>query len=144
MYWNGWKIVWPVVFAFIFIHIGTVYGIYLIVFSQVSWLTLIWQNIMHLISAPGITAGAHRLWSHRSFKAKLPLRLYLAYAQTLSLQRDIYEWSADHRIHHKYSETDADPHNAKRGFFYSHIGWIMIEKHPEAAKKSELDYFIFT
>lgn len=26
----------------------------------------------------GITAGAHRLWAHRSYKAKLPLRIFLA------------------------------------------------------------------
>lgn len=34
-----------------------------------------------------------------------------------------------HRVHHKFSETDADPHNAKRGFFFSHIGWLMMRKH---------------
>ncbi len=75
------------------------------------------------------------MWSHRSYKAKWPLRLILALSQTLALQRDIYEWAADHRVHHKYSETDADPHNAKNGFFFSHIGWLLVEKHPEVIKK---------
>lgn len=36
----------------------------------------------------------------------------------------------DHRQHHKYSDTHADPHNASRGFFFSHIGWLMVRKHP--------------
>ena len=45
-------------------------------------------------------------------------------------QTPIYDWCRDHRVHHKYSETDADPHNAKRGFFFSHCGWIMCKKHP--------------
>jgi len=36
----------------------------------------------------------------------------------------------DHRVHHKFSETPADPHNAKRGLFFSHIGWLMKKKHP--------------
>jgi fatty-acid desaturase len=46
-------------------------------------------------------------------------------------------WARDHRVHHKYSETDADPHNAKRGFFFSHIGWLLCRKHPEVKKKGK-------
>lgn len=38
-------------------------------------------------------------------------------------------------MHHKYSETDADPFNAKRGFFYSHIGWMLCEEHPEIKRR---------
>ncbi|CAG2114252.1 unnamed protein product [Medioppia subpectinata] len=135
MYYNGWKIVWPMIWALTFAHLAALYGLYLMLFGDIRWQTYIWQNVIHLLTAPGVTAGAHRLWSHRSFKAKWPLRLYLMIAQTLSLQRDIYEWSADHRIHHKYSETDADPHNANRGFFYAHMGWLFVEKHPEVIKK---------
>lgn len=40
-------------------------------------------------------------------------------------------------MHHKYSETDADPHNASRGFFFSHIGWLLVRKHPELTKKGK-------
>ena len=50
-------------------------------------------------------------------------------------QNDIYEWARDHRIHHKFSETDADPHNATRGFFFAHIGWLMVRKHPDVIEK---------
>lgn len=50
----------------------------------------------------------------------------------------MYDWVRDHRVHHKYSETDADPHNAKRGFFFSHVGWLMMKKHPEVLKKGKL------
>lgn len=38
-------------------------------------------------------------------------------------------------MHHKYSETDADPHNARRGFFFSHMGWLMCKKHPDIIEK---------
>ena len=61
----------------------------------------------------GITAGAHRFWSHKTFKAKLPLRLFLVFANSMAGENSIYIWSRDHRTHHKFSETDADPHNAK-------------------------------
>ncbi|KAI8441356.1 hypothetical protein MSG28_014973 [Choristoneura fumiferana] len=41
------------------------------------------------------------------------------------------------KLHHKYSDTDADPHNATRGFFYSHIGWLLVVKHPEVRKRGQ-------
>ena len=40
-------------------------------------------------------------------------------------------------MHHKFSETDADPHNAKRGFFFSHMGWLIVRKHPEVIAKGK-------
>ena len=83
----------------------------------------------------GITAGAHRLWSHRAYKAKLPLRVMLMLLNCMALQNDIYVWCRDHRMHHKYSETDADPHNSNRGFFFAHMGWLMCKKHPEVIRK---------
>lgn len=43
----------------------------------------------------------------------------------------------DHRLHHKYADTNADPHNIKRGFFYAHIGWLMMKRHPELKEKSK-------
>ena len=48
-------------------------------------------------------------------------------------------------MHHKHSEEDADPHNAKRGFFFAHIGWLYLRKHPAvvaAGKKLPLDDLI--
>lgn len=57
------------------------------------------------------------------------------------LQNDIFEWARDHRVHHKYSETDADPHNARRGFFFSHIGWLFVRKHQDVIEKGrKLDF----
>lgn len=55
----------------------------------------------------------------------------------MAFQNDIYEWARDHRVHHKYSETDADPHNAMRGFFFAHIGWLLVRKHPDVIEKGK-------
>lgn len=52
-------------------------------------------------------------------------------------QNSIFNWVRDHRVHHKFSETDADPHNSARGFFFSHCGWLMIRKHPEVLHKGK-------
>ncbi|CAG9113406.1 unnamed protein product [Plutella xylostella] len=78
----------------------------------------------------GITAGVHRLWSHRAYKANTPLRVILALLFTITGQRDIYTWALDHRVHHKYSETCADPHDVRRGFWFAHVGWLVLTPHP--------------
>lgn len=54
------------------------------------------------------------------------------------LQRDAFTWAHDHRIHHKFSETDADPHDARRGFFFSHVGWLFLTPHPEVVAKRNI------
>lgn len=86
----------------------------------------------------GITAGAHRLWSHRAYKARLPLRIFLMLCNTMAFQNSIYEWTRDHRVHHKYTDTNADPHNSRRGFFFAHMGWLMCRKHPDVKAKGKL------
>ena len=55
----------------------------------------------------------------------------------LFLQNSVFEWARDHRVHHKYTETNADPHNAKRGFFFSHVGWLLCRKHPDVIEKGK-------
>lgn len=39
------------------------------------------------------------------------------------------------RVHHKYQDSNADPHNASRGLFFSHIGWLMVNEHPDVEEK---------
>ena len=76
----------------------------------------------------------HRLWAHRSYDAHWSVRVFMMLINSMANQGSIYHWSRDHRVHHKYSETDADPHNAKRGFFFAHMGWLYVKKHPEVIK----------
>ncbi|XP_043674372.1 acyl-CoA Delta-9 desaturase-like [Vespula pensylvanica] len=129
-----WKIVWRNVIIFLYFHISAMYGAYLF-FTVVRWYTVIFCLFTLYTGLVGITAGAHRLWTHKSYKAKWPMRVILMICQTIAFQNHIYEWVRDHRVHHKYTDTDADPHNAKRGFFFSHIGWLMLKKHPDVIKK---------
>lgn len=128
------KVVWRNLILFALLHLYSVYGLYLAVFYA-KWTTIFFGGVLYFMAALGITMGAHRLWSHRSFKARAPLRFVLAIFQTIAFQNDIFEWARDHRVHHKYSETDADPHNARRGFFFSHMGWLMYRKHPMVIEK---------
>jgi len=110
------EIVWRNVILFALLHLASVYGLYLLVFNA-KWATVAWTYLLYYLGGTGITAGAHRLWAHKTYKAKWPLRLLLVIMNTIAFQNDVIEWARDHRVHHKYSETDADPHNALRGFF---------------------------
>ncbi|XP_074039157.1 acyl-CoA Delta-9 desaturase [Leptinotarsa decemlineata] len=128
------QIRWPDTIVQLFLHIGCLYGLFLCLVSAKFYTTL-FAFLTVYITGFGITAGAHRLWSHRAYKAKWPLRLILVILFTVTGQRHVYAWALDHRVHHKYSETDADPHNAKRGFFFSHVGWLVLTPHPNVVEK---------
>ncbi len=87
-----------------------------------------WIGFFVLLAANGfsITAGYHRLWSHRAYKATWPARLFFAVFGAMALQNSILIWCTDHRRHHRFvDDNDADPYSAGRGFWFSHIGWML-------------------
>ncbi|XP_022123202.2 LOW QUALITY PROTEIN: acyl-CoA Delta-9 desaturase [Pieris rapae] len=124
------QIRWPDLLVQISLHSVAIYGLCLILMNQVKFYTLLFVLATIYTSGFGITAGVHRLWSHRAYKAKLPLRCLLALLFTITGQRDIYTWALDHRVHHKYTETVADPHDVRRGFWFAHVGWLVLTPHP--------------
>ncbi|CAB3254613.1 unnamed protein product [Arctia plantaginis] len=131
-----YKLVYRNFVTFGYGHLAAVYGLYLC-FTEAKWATIALGYVMLIISEIGITAGAHRLWTHKAYKAKLPLQIILMLMNCISFQNTVTTWVRDHRLHHKYSDTDADPHNASRGFFFSHMGWLLVKKHPEVLKKGK-------
>lgn len=136
---NGDGLNWPMVVYISLVHIVALVGLFTL--PKCSAETLIWAFILWPISGFGITVGVHRLWSHRSYTAAAPLRLVLMLFNSIANQGTIFHWARDHRVHHKYSETDADPHNATRGFFFAHMGWLFVKKHPDVVKVGrDLDF----
>jgi stearoyl-CoA desaturase (delta-9 desaturase) len=84
--------------------------------------------ILIYFSGMSITAGYHRLWSHKAYTANKFVRVVLAIGGAMSLQNSILHWCSDHRIHHRHvDDNDHDPYSAKKGFWYSHIGWMLRE-----------------
>ena len=135
---TDWNV--PMIIYLTLMHLSAIYGV--ICIPQCKLETLLFAMILWPISGLGITAGAHRLWAHRSYNASYGLRMFLMLCNSIANQGSIYHWSRDHRVHHKYAETDADPHNAKRGFWFSHIGWLFVKKHPnviEGGKRLPMD-----
>lgn len=88
----------------------------------ITCIALIW------FSGMSITAGYHRLWSHKAYEANALVRLTFAIGGAMALQNSILHWSSDHRVHHRHvDDNDKDPYSAKKGFWYSHIGWMLRE-----------------
>lgn len=89
----------------------------------------------------GITAGAHRLWSHKSYETVWLVRVLLMCANSTAHQGSIYHWVRDHRMHHRYTDSELDPHSIQYGFWYSHVGWLFFQKNQalrDAAQKIDM------
>jgi stearoyl-CoA desaturase (delta-9 desaturase) len=71
-----------------------------------------------------VSAAYHRYFSHRTYKTSRPFQFLLAFGAETSSQKGVLWWAAQHRTHHRYSDTELDPHNSLRGFWYSHLGWL--------------------
>lgn len=86
----------------------------------------VWLAVCFSFCNLSITTGYHRLWSHKAFEAHWLVRLICALGGAFALQNSALHWASDHRVHHKFvDQNDKDPYSAKRGFWYSHIGWML-------------------
>jgi stearoyl-CoA desaturase (delta-9 desaturase) len=118
-------------------------------------LPLLWGHAVHLrdvilavvlyaVTGHGVTVGFHRLFSHRSFKARRPLKVILAAAGSMAVQGSLIAWVANHRRHHVFSDQEGDPHSPHlhgpgkfsklRGFAHAHMGWMFGTDTTSAAR----------
>ncbi len=86
-----------------------------------------------LLTATGfsITLGYHRFFAHMTFRAKLPVRLFVLIFGAAAFENSVLMWASDHRRHHKHVDHDDDPYNISKGFFHAHIGWLLFKLWPE-------------
>lgn len=91
----------------------------------ITWLELAVATAMWWATGLSITAGYHRLFAHRGYKAHPVVRALFAIFGAMAGQNSVIAWASDHRYHHQHIDTDLDPYSAKEGFWYSHMGWIL-------------------
>jgi stearoyl-CoA desaturase (delta-9 desaturase) len=108
-----------------FFHAVAMYGFFTLPITNIDIITTLF---MYFFTGLGITAGYHRLWSHRTYKASIPVQFILAFAGAGASEGSILWWSKYHRLHHNMSDTEDDPYGPQKGFFYSHIWWIFENK----------------
>lgn len=114
------------------------YGLYLARSTPLTRPTLLWSILYYFMTAFGITGGYHRLWSHRCYSARLPVRLFLAFTGAGAIQGSIRWWSANHRAHHRWTDTMKDPYSVMRGLLFSHIGWMVLNNDPKVKGRTDI------
>ncbi|MGJ3252488.1 MAG: acyl-CoA desaturase [Elainellaceae cyanobacterium] len=92
-----------------------------------SWSALGVMLLLHwLFGGIGICLGYHRMLSHRSFRVPRWLEYAIAICGALAIQGGPIFWVSGHRQHHAYTEdVENDPYSARRGFWWSHVLWIL-------------------
>jgi stearoyl-CoA desaturase (delta-9 desaturase) len=85
---------------------------------------------LYVLRMFAITGGYHRYFAHRTYKTGRVFQFLLALVGTLSTQKGPIWWSAIHRRHHRESDGPNDVHSpVQKGFWYSHIGWVLASEH---------------
>ena len=121
--------------------------------GHIGWITL-FGLIFAIATNLSITMGYHRLYSHKSYEAHPILEAILLLIGAGAFQGSCLKWSSDHRIHHRFEDTDKDPYSINKGFFYAHMGWMMLHDsvslpiHAPDLEKNKLvklqhDYYLF-
>ena len=105
---------------------------FLAIFTGVTRTALILAFVTFTVRMFFITAGYHRYFSHKSYRLNRFWQFVLAFGGTMASQKGPLWWAAHHRNHHRFSDTERDVHSPKRGFWWSHIGWILCDKYNEA------------
>jgi stearoyl-CoA desaturase (delta-9 desaturase) len=128
------EVYWVVIAIVGFVHAVAILSL---LFYTPSNHTVTMTLLNWIFGGLGITAGYHRLWSHNAYKSSGVTRFIFALMGTMGFQGSIKWWSLRHRLHHRYTDTEHDPYNATRGFWYSHMGWL-FEK-PEYTRLKWID-----
>jgi stearoyl-CoA desaturase (delta-9 desaturase) len=120
---------WPTTLFMILTPIVAIAGlIWWLVSGQFHIQTVILAIVYLAIAGLGITAGYHRLFSHRTYEAAWPVRLAYLLAGAATFEGSAMEWSLDHRNHHRFIDKDKDPYSVKDGFWHAHILWLFSER----------------
>ena len=105
----------------------------------VSTATLGLAAVWFTLSSTSITAGYHRLFSHKTYKATWPVELFYLLGGSAAMQGSALQWAAQHRDHHTFTDQPKDPYNIKLGFWYAHMGWVVRRTSPDYGRVSDLD-----
>ena len=84
--------------------------------------------IFYFFTGLSITAGYHRLFSHKAYRTNPLIRLFYLLFGAATFQNSALKWCSDHRIHHQFCDKEKDPYNIKRGVFFAHMGWIYLKE----------------
>ena len=115
------RVDWVRVVPFMAVHVMCL-GVIWVGWSPVAVGTAVALYALRMFA---ITGFYHRYFSHRTFSTSRPAQFVFAFLGSSAAQRGPLWWAAHHRKHHRYSDTELDPHSPRQhGFWWSHVGWI--------------------
>jgi stearoyl-CoA desaturase (delta-9 desaturase) len=91
---------------------------------DMPWTILAFTLVFAAATNLSITAGYHRLFSHKSYDAHPLMKALFLLVGSSGFQGSALKWSSDHRRHHSKIDSEADPYNIHEGFWYAHMGWM--------------------
>lgn len=102
-----------------------------------NWATMIVALVFMTFIQVSITAGYHRLFSHRTYNANWMVRLFFLVFGAAAFEGPALTWSLDHRVHHNHvDDNEKDPYSINKGFFWAHMGWLFF-KHEGTLSEDE-------
>jgi stearoyl-CoA desaturase (delta-9 desaturase) len=119
------RVNWPHSIPFLAAHLACL----AVVVTGVSWTAVALFVGLFLSRSVFVTAGYHRYFSHRSYKLNRFWQAVFAFQAQASAQKGVLWWAANHRQHHRHADTPLDVHSPRQGFLWSHVGWILSDKH---------------
>lgn len=130
--WQRLPADWPSTLFLLITPVAAVaLSVYYLWTQPFNWKIWVLALAFYALTASSITAGYHRLFAHRTYDASTPLRWFLALFGAAAFQNSILKWATDHRLHHRFVDTDKDPYSINKGFLFAHIGWMLQEqRHP--------------
>ena len=108
-------------------------------FFGISWFQVALFLFMFFACGMSITLGYHRLFSHMTFKAKWPIKLFTLLFGAAAFENSVLMWSSEHRDHHKHVDHEDDPYSINKGFFFAHIGWLLFKLNSDAPYENVAD-----
>lgn len=128
-YVNFWqRIDWPTTIFLILVPILSFILVPIYLYSEGwHWGLWIFASIFAVLTNLSITAGYHRLFSHRAYEAHALVRAFWLLIGAGAFQGSGLKWSADHRIHHNKVDSEDDPYSINKGFWYAHMGWLFLK-----------------
>ncbi len=110
------------IFWLSFVHLGAFAALFFF-----TWPALCLFLVLTFVVSPiGVTLTYHRMLTHRAFKVPRWLEYSLATLGAYSAQGSPLAWVANHRLHHRFADTEFDHHTPRKGFFYSHMGHLLV------------------
>jgi stearoyl-CoA desaturase (delta-9 desaturase) len=130
------KTEWVAAIPFFAVHLAP----FAAFFVTVTWQDWVLCAVLYVTRMFCITAGYHRYFSHRSYRMGRVAQFLMAFGGTTAVQKGPLWWAGHHRLHHRYTDLDEDPHSPRDGLWWSHVGWILSSKYKQVDPSAIKDF----